>query len=125
MSTDAGMPIAPRPPFLIDLPSVVGLTIRQTKFDPPEHRHFKSKLARFSEAIEFIVEVDGEVPTRAYGPALFIGDVEVNQSERIGKTTWRFLHFEPDRLTPGAPIFFGWMKDPERQRSQTSFRYSV
>jgi hypothetical protein len=125
MSTDAGSPIAPRPLFSTDLPNVVGLTIRRIAFHAPKLEHFKSSLERYTHAIEFIVETDGEVPARAYGPALFVGDVEVHNSERIDKTTWRFLQFETDRLKNGAPIAWGWMKDPKKSRVRTKFRYGV
>lgn len=125
MSIDAGSPIAPQPSFPVDLPGVVNITMRRVPFQAPRLEHFESQLARYKEAIEFIVETDGEVPTRNYGPALFIGEEEVNNSERIGKTTWRFLAFEPDRLKRGEPISWGWMKDPKQLRLPTKFRYDA
>jgi hypothetical protein len=125
MSTDAGSPIAPRPLFSTDLPDIVRLTIRRIAFHAPKLEYFKSSLERYTHAIEFVVETDGPVPVRAYGPALFIGDVEVNQSERVDDTTWRLLAFEPVRLKTGAPISWGWMKDPKPARQRTKFRYRV
>lgn len=125
MSFDSGSRIPRRPPFSIALPGVLSISIRRVPFQAPQLAHFKSRLARYTEAIEFIVETDGEVPTRNYGPALFVGDVEVHESERLGKTTWRFLAFEPDRLQPGAPISWGWMKDPKDARVPTNYRYDV
>lgn len=123
MSIDSSARIPPRPPFSVVLPRVLGIVSRRVPFQAPELAHFKSRLARYHEAIEFIVETDGEVPTRNYGPALFIGEAEVHDSERLGKTTWRFLAFEPDRLQAGAPIDWGWMKDPREARVPTGFRY--
>jgi hypothetical protein len=125
MSTDAGSPIAPRPPFLIDLPRILSIRIHRVKFEAPKLEHFESSLSRYKQAIEFIIETDGVVPTRAYGPALFVGNVEISNSELIGKTTWRFLHFEPEELKPGAPISWGWMKDPKKNRMRTEFLYEV
>jgi hypothetical protein len=125
MSTDAGSPITPRPPFLLDLPRILSLRIRRVKFEAPKLAHFESSLSQYKQAIEFIIETDGVVPTRAYGPVLFVGNVEVRNSELMGKTTWRFLHFEPESLKPGAPISWGWMKDPEKKRLPTEFRYEV
>lgn len=125
MSTDAGSPIAPQPPFSLDLPRITSLRIRRVKFEAPSLEHFKSSLARHRQAIEFIIQTDGVVPTRAYGPALFVGNVEISNSERMGKTTWRFLHFEADTLTPGAPISWGWMKDSKEKILRTEFRYEV
>ena len=125
MSTDAGSPIASQPPFSLDLPRITNLRIRRVKFEASSLEHFKSSLARHRQAIEFIIQTDGVVPTRAYGPALFVGNVEVSNSELTGKTTWRFLHFEPEKLTPGAPISWGWMKDPKEKLLRTEFRYEV
>jgi hypothetical protein len=125
MSSDAGSPIAPRKPSAVDLPRIRELRIRRIPFEPPKLEHFKSSLARHKEAVEFIVETEGEVPVRAYGPALFVGDVEVNQSERMGKTTWRLLAFEPERLKSGAPISWGWMKDPPAARQATTYSYQA
>jgi hypothetical protein len=125
MSADAGSPIESRPPLSIELPRILSVRIRRVEFEAPRLEHFQSSLTRYRQAIEFIVETDGAVPIRAYGPALFVGSVEVNNSERVGETTWRFLQFEPDRLKPGAPISWGWMKDPRRNRLRTEFRYQI
>lgn len=125
MTTDAGSPIAPRPPFVLNLPRITSIRIRRVKFEAPKLEHFKSSLSRHKQATEFVIQTDGVVPTRAYGPALFVGDVEVSNSEFMGDTTWRFLHFEPDKLTPGAAISWGWMKDPREKRQRTEFRYEV
>ena len=125
MSTDAGSPIAPRSPFKLRLPRILRLEIRRISYQAPELKHFKSSLSRFDQAIEFTVETDQAVPTRAYGPALFIGNVEVNHSELVNENTWRFLHFEPETLKRGAPISWGWMKDPKKNRIRTNFRYEL
>lgn len=125
MATDSGVPIEPNPPVRIDLPNILMIRISRVRFEPPELEYFQSSLSEYDQAIEFMVETDGAVPVRAYGPALFVGDVEVNHSEYRGGTTWRFLCFEPDGLQPGAPIRWGWMKDPETERLRTQFRYEV
>ena len=124
MSTDAGSPIPPRRPFPIDLPLIKDLKNRRVRFEPPQLQHVRSSQTE-QLAVEFIAETDGEVPTRSYGPALFVGDVEVNQSERLDRTRWRLLAFDPDRLEIGAPISWGWMKDPQSARHPTPFRYRV
>jgi hypothetical protein len=125
MSTDGGSLIPPRPPVSLDLPRIRDLRIRRIPFEPPKLEYFESSLARYREAVEFLVETEGPLPVRAYGPALFVGDVEVNQSERVGDASWRLLEFEPERLKPGAPISWGWMKDPEGARQPTRFRYEL
>jgi hypothetical protein len=125
MSTDAGSPIAPRPAFSVALPRILSIKIRRVDFEAPKLEYFGSSLSRYKQAVEFTVETNGEIPTRAYGPALFVDNIEVHNSERIGKTIWRFLEFEPERLKPGAPIDWGWMKDPEKNRTRTEFRYEI
>ncbi len=125
MSTDSGSPIAQRPPFPIDLPRILKMRIRLIAFEPPQLEHFKSSLSRFKQAIEFLVETDGPIPVRDYGPALFVGDVEVHESERLGEKAWRFLEFHPKMLKRGAPISWGWMKDPKKRRLHTPFKYEL
>jgi hypothetical protein len=107
------------------LPRLIGLRIcRVTVERPRSERRVRSQPATVA-AIEFIVRTDGDVPARAYGPALFVGAIEVNQSERIGATTWRLLTFEPERLAAGAPIAWGWMKARPSDRASTPFRYQI
>jgi hypothetical protein len=125
MATDGGSPIQPRKPFALELPRIVRLRIRRIRFEAPELKYFTSAQSERRDAIEFLAETDGEVPVRAYGPALFVGDVEINQSERIDRTTWRFLSFAPERLKPGDPISWGWMKDPESARTRTDYRFAI
>jgi hypothetical protein len=123
MSTDRGFPISAGAPSPPRLPRLRALRIRRIPFEPPTLDHFESSLARYREAIEFIVETDGPVPVRAYGPALFVDDVEISHSEPLDETTWRLLAFEPEALRNGAPISWGWMKDPASARQQTDYRY--
>jgi hypothetical protein len=125
MSTDAGSPITPRRPFGLDLPRILKLTIRRVPFEAPKLLHFESSLAKYSEAIEFVAEVEKSLPVRAYGPALFVGDREIHQSEVTDKNRIRFLEFEPDSLKPGEPISWGWMKDPVESRQRTEFIYEL
>jgi hypothetical protein len=99
--------------------------MRRIEFQAPRLQHFESKLARYKEAIEFIVQTDAPLPIRAYGPALFIGNIEINNSEVTGETTLRFLHFEPEGLKSGARISWGWMKDRPKDRLRTGFRYEL
>jgi hypothetical protein len=125
MTTDAGSPIEPRPPFDIDLPPIVSLRASRALFEPPDLKHFESRLGRQQGVIEFIVETVGEVPVRNYGPALFVGGVEVHQSERLDHSTWRFIELQPERLELGSLITWGWMKDPPDARQQTPFRFEL
>jgi hypothetical protein len=121
--TDAGSPIESPPPSRTELPRIIGISMQRIRYEPPKLEHFESALARYPDAVEFIVRTDGPVPARGYGPALFVGDAEVHNSERIDEETWRFLEFEPERLKAGAPISWGWMKDPPELRQRTEFRF--
>jgi hypothetical protein len=87
--------------------------------------YFRSSLSDEQEAIEFLVETDGEVPVRDYGPALFVGGVEINQSERVDPTTWRFLAYNTEPLKRNAAISWGWMKDPKPARQRTKYRFVI
>jgi len=106
-----------------DLPNIRSIRIRLISMEPAPDTPARSAAPK--EVVEFIVETDGQVPARAYGPALFVGDVEVNQSERVGRTTWRFLAPDPSRFRAGDTISWGWMKDPKTARQRTRFRYQL
>jgi hypothetical protein len=123
MSTDSSQPIAegPRPGW--DLPSIRNIEIRRIPFEPRRPRNFESALADYEEAAEFRVRTSGPIPARALGPALFVGNVQVIESEQVEGDLYRFLAFDPDRLEPGAPIKWGWINAPEEEQRETEFRY--
>ena len=125
MSIDASQKLSgPRVPHL-DLPEIVRLQIRRISFKPPKLRNFKSRLSKYTEAIEFMVHLKGSVPVRAFGPALYVGDVPVIESTKVDEKTYRFLAFNIDALEPGAPIYWGWMKDPRELRKPTKYQYKA
>ena len=124
MSTDSGSPIPERPTRRLTLPRIVSLEAHRGRPEPPALEHFKPPPTSDRDAIVFTVQLAGTVPARAYGPALFVGDVEVSASERIGDRTWQFVFSEPERLEPGAPIEWGWMRDPPDRRTPTAYRYN-
>ena len=125
MTTDSSQPIAqgPRPEWT--LPEIVGLEIRQIDFQPRRGRYVESALARYREAIEFIVRTAGPIPIRALGPALFIGEERVIESEQLEEDTYRFLAFEIENLEHGAPIRWGWLNDQEEQLQETEYRFEL
>jgi hypothetical protein len=108
-----------------ELPRITKIRICRVIVAPSKIDRRTAGRSTVSSAIEFIVETDGEVPVRSYGPALFVGDVEINHSERIRARTWRLLAFEPERLMPGSLIAWGWMKARASERVSTSSRYVV
>jgi len=123
MSVDRAQPIpsGPRPEW--DLPEVLDIRIKRVPYTPHKLRNFESALAGFEEAVEFMVRTSGPIPARALGPALFVGEVEVIESEQVEPGLVRFLAFDIERLKYGEPISWGWMSDPEEKRQKTSFTY--
>ena len=125
MSTDTSRPISggPRPDW--DLPEILDIQIRRIAFDPPKPRNFKSVLVDHQEAVEFLVRTSGPIPARALGPALFVGEVQVIESQQVDNNLYRFLAFDLERLKAGAPISWGWLNAPSDQQQRTKFRYNI
>lgn len=125
MATDSSKPMsgAPRPAW--DLPEILDIKIRRVPFKPRVHKHFKSALADYKEAVEFLVRTSGPIPARALGPVLFVGDVQVTESEPVENNLYRFLALEIERLEPRAAISWGWEDAAAAQRYRTKFRYEV
>jgi len=124
MTTDSSQPLpgAPRPEWT--LPEITGIQIRRIPFQARKPRNFESALANVREAVEFLVKTSGPIPIRALGPALFIGEVQVTESEQVGENEYRFLAYNNiDQLKTGAPIRFGWINDPESERRETPYQY--
>jgi hypothetical protein len=124
MSADEGARLPRRRPTVLDLPNILRLQIRGIRYEPPKLRNFKSRQEADREAVEFVAELDGPIPARAYGPALYVGDVEVRDGELVDDRTYRLVSFDGETLERDAPIAWGWMKDPPDRRRATKFRYS-
>lgn len=107
------------------LPEVLAIRMRRIPFEPPKRRNFRSSFARYSEAVEFIVETDAPIPSRATSPALFVGETAVTEGSALGATRYRFLAFELERLKPGARIAFGWANDAVQAQQQTKFVFDL
>ena len=123
MTIDTTQPLSggPRPEW--DLPEILDIQIKRILFKPNQPRNFKSALAEYKEAVEFMVSTSGPIPARALGAALFVGDVGVIESQQVDNNLYRFLAFEIERLKPGAPIFWGWINTPKEQQQRTRFSY--
>jgi hypothetical protein len=107
------------------LPEVLAIKMRRIPFEPPKRRNFQSSFARYTEAVEFIVDTAAPIPSRAESPALFIGGAAVTEGGALGPTRYRFLAFELERLKPGSRIAFGWANDPVHARKQTMFVFEL
>jgi hypothetical protein len=122
MSSDSGVkqPEAPKPDF--ELPNVVDLSVRRIRFRPRKPRNFESVFSQEDEAVEFVVSTDAPIPVRALGPALYVGQTAVVESEEVEPNVYRFLAFDDDGLRKRAAISLGWSGDPDTRR-RTTFRY--
>jgi hypothetical protein len=123
MSQDVSKPVVSdtRPEW--NLPEIKNMRIRRVPFEPRKPHNFESALAKYKEAVEFLVHTSGPIPARALGPALFVGEVQVIESQKVDENQYRFLAFDFERLRPGAPISWGWINDPKEERQETKFRY--
>jgi hypothetical protein len=105
------------------LPTVISIEVKHANYDEPLRRYVTAReVAEFSEAIEFEVATDGELPIRALPAVMFVGEVMVNDYEQIDRQHYVFRAFEPDSLPPGAAISLGWPGRPDQTR-ETRFRY--
>jgi hypothetical protein len=125
MSIDSSQPITqgPRPDWR--LPNIVSIEARRIPYQPRRLRNFESVLSQYDQAVEFIVKTDGPIPARALGPALFVGEVQVAESEQLAENVYRFLGFELERLAVGAPVAWGWIGDPKERRQETEYRLDL
>jgi hypothetical protein len=89
---------------LSDLTSVIA---RRVRYDKP--RRFFAGDDEYSESD--VIEIDVETETELYvggtGPALFVGDIPVIDSERVGRRKYRFFAPGSLPLEEGAPIALG------------------
>jgi hypothetical protein len=112
-------------PLWWSLPEIVDIKIMRISYQGPKRRFFVSYLAKYTEAIEFLVKTTGPFPIRALSPVLYVGDVAVTENESVEELLYRFLAFEFDRLEEGALISLGWTDTPPYQRLKTVFRYKL
>jgi hypothetical protein len=80
------------------------------------------KVVEFSNAIEIVVQTDGEIPIRALSPALHVGSAELAENERVSSTSYRFFVLDEDALREGAPITLGWVGH-RVPRGRSKFHY--
>ncbi|HET9496100.1 MAG TPA: hypothetical protein VFR15_17880 [Chloroflexia bacterium] len=127
MDTDAEgrMPDPPRVE-LWALPKIVEIRAVRVRYRQPRQHMFRGQVVDAPEGVEFLVRTDGEIPVRALAAALYVGDVELAESEQVEENLYRFTAFpeEADRLQPGAPIGLGWVGYPER-RARTRYRFRI
>jgi hypothetical protein len=117
-------PAVARPPAPPALRAVQG---RRVQYRVPRRFVIGGREETVAEVIEIDVETDAEFPVAGTGPALFIGDVVIADSERVGERCYyRFFAPGTARLREGAPIALGragsGVPRPE-QRTKLRFRW--
>jgi hypothetical protein len=125
MSRDPGSRLPDPPAVDFALPKVVNIEIRATTFKAPRHRNFKSALKNSNDAVEFIVTTDGPIPTRAVGPALYVGETAVTEASEIGPNTYRFVAMTRKGLKRTAPMVLSWTGEAPKPVKNPAFRYRL
>ena len=98
---------APRDEEPLTLPGLKSVVARRVRYGEP--RRFVAHGEEYSESdvIEIDVETDAEFYVAGTGPALFVGDVPITDSERVGDRKYRFFAPASLPLEEGAPIAVG------------------
>jgi hypothetical protein len=123
MSSDSGEQIRGRRSVRFRLPNIVEVEIRPSTYDAPRHRNFKSDLVRQSGAVDFVVRTDRSIPSRALGPALFVGSTPVTEMSEIEPNVYRFSSLGNLDLEEDAEIRLGWTGQPPAGLSPSKFRF--
>ncbi|HEX6700197.1 MAG TPA: hypothetical protein VF101_05645 [Gaiellaceae bacterium] len=113
-----------RDPDLWFLPEIARVEAVRRRYDEPRYRVRDGELEEVYEAVEVTVETSEPFPQRALGPVLFVGPVELSESEQIGPARYRFYGYDVERLKDDAPIRLGWFGQP-RPKGQTDLRFSL
>lgn len=126
MSSDQSQPLPPAPRPAWELPAIIDVAIHRTPFTPREPRNFRSPLAAVPDACEVVVTLAAPLPIRAMGPVLYVGDVQLTESEAIDKEgrKIRFWGLEPSRLRKGAPISLAWGGEKPSAKS-SKFKFAL
>jgi hypothetical protein len=96
------------------------------RYPKPKPHAKGSRIVEATEAVEILVETSAPFPVGAYGPVLYVGDVPLSESERLGERIYRFFGYEPTELEEGAPISVGWFgQDEKGRRTTTGHRFKL
>lgn len=93
-----------KPPSMPALKAVVG---RRVTYRAPRRFVASGREYTAADVIEIDVETDAEFAIAGTGPALFVGDVVIADSERVGERKYRFFTPGTTKLKEGAPIALG------------------
>jgi hypothetical protein len=111
-------------PDLQHLPKIESVKAVRIRYRRPVQYAEGASRRETDEATEFQVRTSEDFPIRALAPALFVGDVVVTESERVGDRQYRFVAYGEPRFEENAPISVGWIGSgtPEVQPSNFAFR---
>lgn len=97
----------PRGHEALALPGVKSVVARSVRYRKPRRFVASGEEYSESEVIEIDVETDVEFYVAGTGPALFVGDIPITDSERVGERKLRFFAPASLPLEEGAPIALG------------------
>jgi hypothetical protein len=97
----------PRDDQPLDLPGVTSAVARSVRYDRPRRFVADGEEHAEHDVVEIDVVTDAEIYIGGTGPALFVGDVPLIDSERVAERTYRFFAPASVRLEQGAPISLG------------------
>jgi hypothetical protein len=107
-SLDDGIgPEEPRAEEPLTLPGLRSVVARRVRYGEPRRFVSDGEESSESDVIEIDVETDEEFYLAGTGPALFVGDVPITDSERVGDRQYRFFAPASLPLEEGAPIALG------------------
>jgi hypothetical protein len=125
MSGDSGERMAEVRRADFSMPEMIGVEIRETRYEPAPLRNFARSIQSEGDAVEFIVKTDKPIPIRALGPALYVGDTVVTEVTQIASNTYRFVAPTRKALKRGAPIHLGWTGQLPNLSVRSAFEYQL
>ena len=91
----------------LTLPGLKSVIARSVRYETPRRFFTHGEEHSESDVIEIDVETDAEFYVAGTGPALFVGDIPIVDSERIGDRRYRFFAPASATIKEGAPIALG------------------
>jgi len=106
------------------LPNLVSVTAHRVTYPKPRVFYVGTERRETRQVVELLVETTGPIPVRALTPILVVGKTPIPDYSTETATQYRFVAYEPERLTPGSVIRWGW-PDSSRAFVATPFRFSL
>ena len=107
IANDNAFSEARKPEAALAFPSLRSVQARRVTYKMPRRFIIKGEEKNIQDVIEIDVETSGEFPIAGTGPALFVGEIVVTDSERVAEHRYRFFAPATVALREGAPIALG------------------